>query len=194
VPNGVPAPALDVADRPPHHGPLHLVFAGRLVEHKGVQVAIEALGQLADRAWTFDIYGDGPYRSDIEAAIPVALRDRIRLRGWVADPADALRAADLFVLPSRLEALPMSLLEAMWAGRPVLTNAVGAVPELLADGAGILAPGLDATSWATALRDLLDHPALLAETARAGRERVAAYSVDAMIDGYEQVLAQSTAR
>jgi glycosyltransferase involved in cell wall biosynthesis len=195
VPNGVLPPKLDLGAPPRPDGPVRIAFMGRLVEHKGVQVAIDARIGLRDRAWTLDVYGDGPYRGHLAAAIPAGLRDRIRLRGWVADPADALRDADLLVLPSRLEALPLSLLEAMWAGKPVLANAVGAVPELLADDAGVLVSGMDAASWTNALRDVLDHPDRLTDIARRGHERVAtAYTVEAMIDGYEHVLAECQAR
>ncbi|HEV7206517.1 MAG TPA: glycosyltransferase [Jatrophihabitans sp.] len=190
VANGVPAPAGEVGETAPV-GPdgVRMVFLGRLVEGKGLQTAIAALARLADRPWTFDIYGDGAHRAQLEAAVPVELRGRIRLPGWVADPADALRDADLMVLPSRLEAQPLSLLEAMWSGVPVLANGVGAIPEMLAGGAGLLAAGLDVDSWTDALREVLDHPEQLAALGRAGRERAAAaFSVDAMLDGYEHVL------
>jgi glycosyltransferase involved in cell wall biosynthesis len=196
VANGIPEPP-DRPDRPPRPAgaPIRLAFVGRLVEAKGVQIAVEALARITDRAWTLDVWGDGPYRATLESGVPSELADRIRFRGWTADPAAVLADADLVILPSWLEAQPLALLEAMWAGVPVLANPVGAIPEMLAGGAGLLTRGPDVASWHRALRDVLDDPQRLGPIGTAGLDRVRTrYTVTAMLDGYEDAIAEVLAR
>jgi glycosyltransferase involved in cell wall biosynthesis len=167
---------------------LSMLFAGRLVEHKGVQVVIEALTGIDDPRWRFDIFGDGPHRGALESMVPIGLRDRITFHGSVADPVRAAADANLLVLPSRFEAQPMVILEAMAAGLPVMAQAVTAVPEMLAGGAGILVAGGAVADWRAAIEQLLADPAALPVLAERGLQRVREYSMEAMIDRYDAAL------
>lgn len=188
VPNGVRCAAEQVA-RASGIGPVSLVFVGRLLASKQADLAVQALSDgMDDLQWTFDIFGDGPERSRIEASIPAHLVSRIRTRGWCRDVARQLRDADVFVFPSRLEALPMVILEAMCAGVPVVAGPVASVPEMLADGAGVLVPSWDPDQWRSALRGLISDPDQRRRVGAAGRHRQQLiYSTDAMVAGYQRI-------
>ena len=111
----------------------------RIVEHKNPHLLIDALSALTELPWTLSIFGDGPDRERLEARTPAALRDRVHWRGWSDGPGPALADADLLCVPSRSEAFPMVILEAMAAAMPVASSAVCAVPEMLDFGkAGFL--------------------------------------------------------
>jgi glycosyltransferase involved in cell wall biosynthesis len=85
------------------------------------------------------------------------LGDRVQLLGYRTDVRDLLAAADLFVLASAFEGLPVSIMEAMSAGLPVVATAVGGVPEAVEDGVtGLLVPPRDAAALADALVSLAD--------------------------------------
>jgi len=83
------------------------------------------------------VAGEGPLRAALEAE---ADPRQVSFLGFVPDIGTVLAAADVLALPSRTEGLPMAALEAMAAGLPVVASAVGSLPELLADGAGMLVP------------------------------------------------------
>jgi glycosyltransferase involved in cell wall biosynthesis len=134
------------------------------------------------------VVGDGVDRDAVsEAAGGDAA---VRLLGQRDDVPRLLAAADMFALISDYEALPMSILEAMAAGLPVIATGVGAIPELVADGvSGVLVPPRDTAAIIAALLRLASSPdlraAMGAEAARHHREH---WSAAAMIDGYEGVL------
>ena len=114
---------------------------GRLSPEKGVDVLLRALPSLrarvpGTRLW---LVGDGPSRPALEAlALELGLGGAVHFAGAVEDPAPAWRAADVAVLPSHTEGLPLALLEAMASGIPVVATAVGGTPEVLDDSSGTL--------------------------------------------------------
>jgi glycosyltransferase involved in cell wall biosynthesis len=112
------------------------VYCGRLAEGKGVETFIRAVAQ------TPNVYGllvgDGPARGDLET-LAGELHARVEFVGFATDPRPYYAASDVVVLPSRMEALPMVLIEAMAQGKPVIATNVGGIPEIIADGeTGIL--------------------------------------------------------
>jgi glycosyltransferase involved in cell wall biosynthesis len=107
-----------------------------------------------------------------------------------------LPAFDLFALPSlpMVETQPVSVIEAMTAGIPVVATRVGDVASLLADGAaGRLVPSGDVEALAGALAGLLDDAAARDELARRGRERAAGFTLDRALDALETALAREAA-
>jgi glycosyltransferase involved in cell wall biosynthesis len=134
----------------------------------GVTLA-RALRKLEPGAYRAAIVGDGPDRT----AVAAELGDAGELLGERDDVAEQLARADVFVLSSRSEGLPMAILEAMAAGLPVVATAVGGIPELVADGeTGLLVPPGDADALAEALRRLVADPELRRRLGDAARTRV----------------------
>lgn len=166
--------------------PLHLVMLSRIVEHKNPHLLIEALHGLAEMPWRLSIFGDGPDRQRLEAGTPAALRDRVRWHGWSAGPGPALADADLLCVPSRSEAFPLVIVEAMARGVPVAASAICAVPEMLDFGrAGFLVEPVTVSGWRECLARIMADPDALPAVGRRGQQRMRKhYTVQAMADAY----------
>ncbi|MEZ5321511.1 MAG: glycosyltransferase [Microthrixaceae bacterium] len=133
------------------------------------------------------IFGDGPERPAIEQRIAAAgLGAHVRLGGWVDDVGQRLGAFDVFVLPSRVEGMPVSLLEAMDAGVAVVATDVGSVREVIEDGvSGLVVAPEDPDAIASAVRSLVDD-VRRHTLAEAGRDVVrAGHSAEANVAAYE---------
>jgi glycosyltransferase involved in cell wall biosynthesis len=161
-------------------GPAELLFVGRLAAVKGVVVLFDALERLRARGVDarLTLVGDGPERARLEReAAARGLDGTVRLVGHQSQEAVAerLAAADLFVLPSFAEGVPVVLMEAMASRAAVVATRVAGVPELVEDGvSGRLVPPGDAEGLADALAALIADPALRARMGEAGRSKVAA--------------------
>ncbi|NUH66096.1 glycosyltransferase [Sulfitobacter sp. S0837] len=160
-------------------GPRRLVSIGRLVEQKGQLALVAAMAQLRDShpELHLTLIGDGEMRQTIEAEIARHnLAERITLTGWVdeARVTAELSAAHGLVMPSFAEGLPMVVMEAMAAGRPVIATYIAGTPELVQhDRHGWLVPAGDVTALATAMAALHDAPLdRLEEMGQANRLRV----------------------
>ncbi|MFL6658658.1 MAG: TIGR03088 family PEP-CTERM/XrtA system glycosyltransferase [Massilia sp.] len=133
------------------------------------------------------IVGDGPLRAQLESQVAEAGLDQvITLAGARSDIAELMRGFSVFALSSIAEGTPVTLLEAMSCALPVVSTAVGGIPELVQDGVtGLLAPAGDDTALATALARYAGDPQLAARHGAAGRERIEThYSVSAMVAAY----------
>jgi len=124
-----------------------------------------------------------------EQVAALGLQGRVRFLGIRADVADILRASDMFVLSSRVEGNPMSVMEAMAAGLPVVSTAVGGVPELVRAGeTGLLVPSEDAAALAQAMQALVDDPVRRQAMGAAARQHaVAHFDIRHTVRGYEQL-------
>ncbi len=157
-------------------GPTRIVSIGRLVEQKGQLLLMDALARAArDVEMHLTLVGDGPLRGAIEAEIEsLGLGDRVTITGWrdeVGVRAE-LAAAHALVMPSFAEGLPMVVMEAMAAGRPVISTYIAGIPELVRPETGWLVPAGNAEALAEALRALARAPrAELAAMGAAGRAR-----------------------
>ena len=154
--NGVPFP-----ETLPQHddGPCTLLSLGQLGPRKGTPELIAALGRLADRPWRAVLAGDGEVERSRDSVRRLGLENRLLLPGWVgeAEARRLLDEADIFVLPSRTEGLPVALLEAMAAGLAVVTTPVGAIPSVVEDGVtGLLVPPGSVDDLTAALSGLLE--------------------------------------
>lgn len=164
---------------------LTICLPARVAEGKGHDVWIEALAQLpADLPWhgvimggtTRECGGDEPYVEDIKALIDrLGLASRITFTGHRNDIRRLLPAFDILCIPSRNEAFGLTVIESMAAGRPVVGSNSGAIPELLAEGSGLLATHNDPASWAAQLTTLLNDEALRERLGHLGRKRVEAH-------------------
>ena len=165
-------------DPAPRQGPPHLTFVGRLAAVKGVPVLLEALSVLKGElpGLRVTLIGDGPERARLEQdAADLGLRDVVDFAGYrsQSEVARALKVTDALVLPSFAEGVPVVLMEAMAAGRPVITSGVAGVSELVEHGkSGFLVPPGDAQRLAQAVRAVLADPDRRVEMGRTGRARV----------------------
>ena len=149
-----------------------IVSVGRLKAPKDFGTLIHALSRVTQN-YRAVIVGDGPERESIEGMIESAgLRDRVEVLGERNDVREVLSQADLFVLSSRSEAMPMSILEAMAAGLPVVASNVGGVAEVvIEDLTGLLVPAGNVAALATAIERLLEDRELRIEFGARGLER-----------------------
>ena len=153
--------------------PVVLLSVGRLRAPKDFVTLVSAMTELDPGSAHLRIAGDGPDRGDVERAIQrCGLADVVELLGTRDDVPDLLAAADAFVLSSDSEGLPMSVLEAMAAGLPVVASAVGGVGEAVIDGdTGLLVPPGDAGALGRALRRVVSDAELRSRLGHAGRRR-----------------------
>jgi glycosyltransferase involved in cell wall biosynthesis len=148
-------------------GATRLLFAGRLVTEKGLDDLLSALSTPGLEAIELHICGDGPARQDLERQA-ADQGGAVRFFGWVDDVAARLAQVHALVLPSHREGLPMIVLEALAAGRPVLATTVGGIAEVVVHGrTGLLCPPGDAAALAELLRRYLDDRPGFAERAEA---------------------------
>jgi glycosyltransferase involved in cell wall biosynthesis len=171
--NGVPDIRGDAAiPRLPAEA-LSLLFCGEVGDRKGVDLLIAALGQMQDQqsSWVCTIAGNGsmePYR---EAMTKSGIADHVKITGWVSLPEvhKLMRAADVVVLPSRAEALPLSLIEGAAAGNALVATDVGAVRDVVNDDVNGIVVRHDAGDIAAALRRLIADRAVLGRMQLASR-------------------------
>lgn len=164
-----------------------LLFVGRLAPEKGVDVLLHAMTLLPNAQLV--IAGDGAQRSELESLRDrLQLSDRVRFAGWVGSWTQRFRPA-LLVAPSRVEAAPLSVIEAMGAGIPVVASAVGGLPEMVESGAtGLLVPVGDPQALAGAVGSLLGDGSRRLEMGRLARERYTArYTLGDMARRYEDL-------
>ncbi len=167
--------------------PLVLIPA-RLEHQKGHVHLLEGVRRLPNAEFAFA--GDGSLRCDLERhAVDLGVSSRVHFLGHRRDVSDLLVAADLVVLPSLSEGLPLALLEAMAVGLPVIASEIGGVDELVVPGeTGLLVPVGDVDRLVAAIAELLGNPALAAAMAGAGRRRVQeTFSAAAMGERVESV-------
>ncbi len=162
---GGPAPVIA------RSGTTHLLCVARLSRRdKGQDILLESLSRLGDLDWRMTLAGDGPDRRFLEdRATHLGLQDRVDFLGdtSTAEVRQLLSTHDVFVLSSRTEGLPLSLLEAMAAQLPCVATDVGSIREVLVhEESGLLVPPEDAAGLSQALRRMIQDAPL--------RERCAA--------------------
>lgn len=188
LPNFVDPPAAESAPRAsfdtPEDAPL-VVALGRLHPNKAFDVFIDALAQ-APGIWAW-LAGEGPERAALEArAQEKGVAARLRFLGWRDDVPALVKAADIFVCPSRHEPLGNVVLEAFAAAKPVIAAASQGPSELIENGAnGILVPVDDASTLAGAIRALAADRARAARLAQAGYATYSrSFTEDKVVDAY----------
>ncbi len=191
--NGIPLePFLEVPSAPERQ---EVVFGavGRLVPIKDHKTAIRAFAEVAgeNSACRLELAGDGPLRQELESeAARLGLADRMVFRGDLRDIPNFLSGVDAFLMSSLSEGLPMSLLEAMAAGRVVVSTAVGGIPEVVnAAGCGWLCPPGDVSALADAMRKAIQAKDRARMAAAGRRFAIAQCSAASMVENYERVFA-----
>ncbi len=140
--------------------------------------------------------GQGPLEDEVRALHRNSgLGERVRLLGYRTDVPDLLAASDVFVLASAYEGLPVSIMEAMAAGLPVVATAVGGVPEAVVDGeTGVLVPPRDADRLSHALVSLARDEPTRHRMAEEARERSRAFDIRTAVREQERVYRELAGR
>lgn len=180
IPNGVPVPETAWQPRPEWRAAPHAVFVGRLAPEKGLDTLIDAWPSVraASPKARLILIGEGPQRRALEARVKalgltLGSGQAVELRGATADPLEMLRAADLFVLPSREEGMSIALLEAMALGTPLVASSIPGNRRLVSDYEhGRLAPPDDPDHLARAILEQWDNFDRAVHMSRAARTRV----------------------
>lgn len=174
-----------------------ILILASLVRQKGQQHMLEALAspllRKYGRSLRLILAGEGPMREQLQArCLKLGLTEQVIFTGRVPqqDVPGVLTLADIVVLPSENEGMPLSLLEAMAAQRPVVATRVGAIPEIVKDRTfGMLVPPGSPDALARAMDELLRNPETRRRLSVAGHQQVLAhYDQRIMVAEYERIL------
>lgn len=180
IPDVDPAFRADPAAEPPR-----IVMIARFVPQKDHRTLLRALAELSEKRWTAELVGDGEgLAGSLDYCRQLGLQERVTFAGGVTRPQDNLARAQIFVLTSHWEGLPLTLLEAMRAGLPAVASDVGGVSEALEPGrTGFLVPRAGVSETAAALAELIDSPRLRREMGSAARKRYESeFTADRMLN------------
>jgi glycosyltransferase involved in cell wall biosynthesis len=199
IPNGVRLdglPGVSVFDRRPGGSPERqgYVFGMvcRLAPQKDFETLLGAFAEVVreEPKARLVIVGDGPVRREVSATVDrLGLTDHVALLGERQDVGDLLATFDAFVLSSHQEGVPMTILEAMAAGLPVIATAVGGVPSMVVDGlTGRLVPPGSPTTLRAAMSEAIRAPEQARQMGLAGRTRVEQeFDLRRVVARYEEV-------
>lgn len=165
---------------------------GRLNPQKNFSLFLDIAAQLAPRFpdLHFLLAGDGPEEKMLrEKAAALGIADRVTFSGYVADTRLVYLAADVLLMPSRYEGLPMTLLEAMAMGLPVVASQLDGIAEVIGDGReGFLVPSDDASLFVERTAVLLQDADLSSRIAQNARAKIeASFSVERMTSAVEEI-------
>jgi sugar transferase (PEP-CTERM/EpsH1 system associated) len=170
--------------------PIYIGTVGNLRPVKNQALLLQAAQQVCARYHNVRvvIIGEGPLRGQlVRTAEALGIQKQVCLLGARAEISELLNALDIFVLPSLSEGLPMSVLEAMACGLPVVATDVGGIPEVVVHGqTGLLVSSQDVQQLAAALETLVQQPGLRLTLGHQGRARVVEhFSLQRMVHDYE---------
>lgn len=171
----------------PKKAPL-LLNIGRLARQKNQGILLEALIHIPEAHLL--LVGEGELREALqEKVVELQLQERVHFLGELKfqDVSALLSTADVFVFPSLYEAMPMSVIEAMNSGLPIVASDIPPLRESIGD-AGIFV-NLDAEEIARAVRQILDSPELAERLRKLSLERAGVFSLEKMVDSYEALFA-----
>ena len=165
VPNGIPDFAADLVLPKPDAGALAILFSGLLTENKGMHVLIPALARLRQTTdtWHCTVAGNGDVQHFTQMASEAGLDEKMTFTGWIEanDMLALMRESDVVVLPSRTEALPLSLIEGACAGAALVATDVGNVRNIVHEGTNGILVARNPEAIASALLKLAaDRPGL----------------------------------
>ena len=179
----------------PQDGPV-LGWVGRMSVEKAPDLMLEALVRSSHPGVRLCLVGDGPLREPLEeGARREGVADRVFFPGRVPDAGLLLRAFDGVVLSSRTEGTPMILLEAMSAGVPVITTAVGGIPDIVSEAEAFVVQEVTGAALAGAIDTMLAAPEDAARRAERARERVGTeFAVGPWIERYRSLYSSMVRR
>jgi O-antigen biosynthesis protein len=199
IPHGIRIPR-DPADcspatlPPEAAGKVVVGYFGRLSREKGPDLFVEIARRLARASDCFFVMtGEGAERGDVMRRIrEYRLESRFYAPGFVADVAPLMRTADMVVLPSRMDGMPLVVLEALASGKPVVASRVGNLPNMVADQVtGFLCDPQNLDTFCERLLTLIRRPELRNKMGMAGRKFIEqTHSAEAMLENYHDLFHQ----
>lgn len=181
----------------PAQNPARLIMVARFNEQKDQATLLKAIAQLNDRHIHLDLVGSGlAWESSKDLAKSLGIEDQVSFLGDRRDVPDLLAQSQIFILSTHYEGLPISILEAMRTGLPVIATSVNGIPEEIEHGkTGFLVTRQDVSSLANAISTLIQSPDLRQQMGEAGRQKfLQEFTIERMLDEakavYEQVLKQ----
>ncbi|MFK2826905.1 glycosyltransferase family 4 protein [Bacillus sp. B190/17] len=193
--NGVIDNHIHELSKPARHPP-RMVMIARFAEPKQQQAVVEALNYMREFDWQMDFVGDGPLREAVEAHVnQLGLSDRIRFLGDRHNIEEILSQSQIFILLSKWEGLPLSILEAMRSGLPIVASDVGGVKETIKPSYnGFLIPRDNEKELINKLTFLINDPFIRKEMGDASRKLyLEKFTFERMlnetVDFYEKVIA-----
>ena len=191
IPDAVDLETFTPVQRDAHPEKVRVLTIGRLIPRKGFQFLIRALPQIIEKAahnFEIEIVGDGPYHGELlKLAENLGVASHIHFAGSVPYPKlpQKYRDADLLILPSLAEGMPLVVLEAMGTGLPIVASRVQGIDELVGDGVNgaLFDPG-NVDGLAQALVKLINAGEGRIEMGKASVERVKPYDWKNIADAY----------
>src|SRR6185312_4906886 len=166
-------------------------FFGRLSEEKSPKTFVEIAWRLSSNSDIhFCMTGEGPERASVlELIARYKLKDRIFAPGFVADVRPLIACSDVVILPSRLDGMPLIVIESQVFGKPVIASNVGGLPEMVADGlSGYICPAGDVVAFCDRIQKLYSSPELCRDMGERGRiAALARHDSRNMIEAYIEV-------
>ena len=166
-----------------------LLYVGRLIEEKNIHLIIEMVEKLKNEFPNIGlvVVGDGVYKKElVELAKTMKITDHVMFKGFMKAIDDIISDCSIFILPSRTEGMPISILEAMSHARPIVASKVGSIPSMARDGleAILVTPG-DRDQLYHSIYMLLKDDALRNELGRNARDRfLDMYTSEIMANNY----------
>jgi glycosyltransferase involved in cell wall biosynthesis len=198
VHNGMP----DVPDQlraDPRRSPVRMVMVARFGAQKDHPTLFRALSDLLGHPWELDLIGDGPLAEEMKSlAAELGLGQRVRFLGQRTDVDQIIADSQMSLLVTNWEGFPLSILESMRAGLPVVASAVGGIEESVRDEqTGFLVPRGDVVALRDRIQRLLTSPDLRASMGASGRTRfqqefTLGHSVNRTLAVYQGVLQRSS--
>lgn len=172
------------------------ITAGRFSAQKNQKLMLRAFAEFLGKGHDANLVmlGKGEEEENLKAlARELGISERINFAGFVVNVEDYLNNADVFLLSSDYEALPLALLEAMAAGLPIISTDVGGVRDIVTDNGVLIAPR-DTSALVQAMEKLYLDRELRLEMAGASRKNVRAYDVSNTVAGYSELYRRSAGK
>jgi glycosyltransferase involved in cell wall biosynthesis len=185
----IPPPATLQAGRPPR-----IVMLGRLSVQKNPLLAIQALELVRDLPWHFEVIGEGPLSEAMRNLVrSCALEDRVTFSGWLAgeEVSKRLGMADVLLMTSTSEGLPMAGIEALRHGLAIVGSRIGGLSDVIDDGTNGFFCDLTPQAFGHSLRSILIDSDSLVRMRRASLSKALAFNLPDRVRDYEALLADS---
>jgi glycosyltransferase involved in cell wall biosynthesis len=188
----IPPPAILQAGNPPR-----IIMLGRLSVQKNPLLAIQALALVKGLPWHFDVIGEGPLSEAMRNLVrSCALEDRVTFSGWLGgeEVSKRLAMADVLLMTSTSEGLPMAGIEALRHGLAIVGSRIGGLSDVIDDGANGLFCDLTPDAFAKSLRSILTDSDSLVRMRRASLSKALAFNLPDRVRDYEALLADAASR